>query len=92
MEALINEAITVAGSLAIVISLVLQVIKPQMTNKDLLPPIASVSGVIIGLLFGWYLSADLVVYALAGFIGGLSSVGLYETTNKGKKLVKGEDK
>jgi len=90
MEALINEAITVAGSLAIVISLVLQVIKPQMTNKDLLPPIASVSGVIIGLLFGWYLGADLVVYGLAGLIGGLSSIGLYETTDKSKRLAKGD--
>jgi len=92
MEALINEAITIAGSLAVVISLVMQVAKQQITNKDYIAPIASVIGITLGLLFGWYLGADLVVYALAGFIGGLSSVGLYETTNKGKKLVKGEDK
>ena len=90
MEALINEAITVAGSLAIVISLVMQVTKQQITNKDYIAPIASVIGIGLGLLFGWYLGADLVVYGLAGLIGGLSSVGLYETTDKSAKLAKGD--
>lgn len=90
METLINDAITIAGSLAIVISLVLQVVKPQITNKDILPPVASFIGIGLGLLFGWYLGADLVVYGLAGLIGGLSSVGLYETTDKSAKLAKGD--
>jgi len=91
MEALINEAITLAGSLTVVISLVLQIIKPSISNKDLIPPIASVSGILIGLLFGWYLGADLFMYALAGFIGGLGSIGLYETGKKSQQVVKGSD-
>ena len=87
MEELLNEAITVAGSLAIVISLVLQVAKQYVPNKQYVPIIASVSGILIGLLFGWYLSADLFVYGLAGLLGGLGSTGLYEV---GKQTLKGE--
>ena len=92
MEELLNEAVIVAGFLAVVINQSLKyLVKPYITNTDLLPPIAMVSGILIGLIFGWYLGADLFLYGFAGFMAGIGAVGGHETAEKGTKVIKGEE-
>lgn len=80
MENLLNEATTISISLAVVISLVVEfLIKPKVNDEDWLPHIASGVGIAAGLIFGMYLGQDLFMYGLAGFLGGLGSIGLFET-------------
>ena len=91
MEELLNEAVIVAGFLAVIINQSLKFfVKPNISNKNLLPPIAAVSGIVVGLIFGWYLDADLFLYGFAGFMAGLGAVGGHETAEKGTKVIKGD--
>ena len=84
------EAIGLSTVLAILITALFQIIKPRIKDTDLIPPIACLLGIVVGLIFGWYLQADLFLFGLGGLIGGLASVGLFETGDKSKKLIERE--
>jgi len=84
------EAVGLSTVLAILITALFQIIKPRIKDTDLIPPIACLLGIVVGLIFGWYLQADLFLFGLGGLIGGLASVGLFETGDKSKKLIEKE--
>src|SRR5699024_11544249 len=94
LKAVFAEAVGLSTVLAILITALFQMIKPKISDTDLIPSIACLLGIVVGLIFGWYLQADLFLFGLGGLIGGLASVGLFETGAKSKKLVnrKGVDK
>ena len=74
LKALLAEAVGLSTVLAILITALFQMIKPKISDTDLIPPVASVLGIAVGLIFGWYLHADLFLFGLSGLIGGLASV------------------
>lgn len=93
LRAIFAEAVGLSAVLATLITALFQMIKPKIKDTDLIPPIASVLGIVVGVVFGSYMQADLFLFGLGGLIAGLTSVGIYETGEKIVKLVnKGEDK
>lgn len=90
LKAVLAEAVGLSAVLAILITALFQMIKPRIKDTDLIPPVASVLGIAVGLVFGWYLQADLFLFGLGGLIGGLASVGLFEFGDKSKKLIEKE--
>ena len=87
LKALFAEAVGLSGVLAILIVALFQMIKPKIKDTDLIPPVASLLGIIVGLVFGWYFQADLFLFGFSGLIGGLASVGLFEISQKSKNLI-----
>lgn len=87
LKMVFDEAVGLSATLAILITALFQIIKPKINDTDLIPPIASLLGIVVGLIFGWYLHADLFLFGLGGLIGGLASVGLFEAGEKSKKLI-----
>ena len=90
LKAVLAEAVGLSAVLAILITALFQLIKPRIKDTDLIPPVASLLGILVGLVFGWYLHADLFLFGLSGLIGGLASVGLFETGQKSKNLIEKE--
>ena len=90
LKAVFAEAVGLSTVLAILITALFQMIKPKISDTDLIPPIACLLGIVVGLVFGWYLQADLFLFGLSGLIGGLASVGLFETGEKSKSLIEKE--
>ena len=90
LKVLLAEAVGLSAVLAILITALFQLIKPRIKDTDLIPPVASLLGIVVGLVFGWYLHADLSLFRLSGLIRGLASVGLFQTGQKSKSLIEKE--
>lgn len=90
LKALLAEAVGLSAVLAILIVPLFQMIKPRIKNTDIIPIVANLLGIVVGLVFGWRLQADLFLFGLGGLIGGLASVGLFETGQKSKNLIEKE--
>lgn len=93
----LNQFTTIA-ELAVLIGVIVQayklIRKPPDTEKDSLPIVAIVAGLILAPLFGWVLgkiqtNEDFVSFVVGGFLAGVSSVGGYEATvDKLKNLLR----
>ena len=81
-----NEAVVLAGVMAPVILILVQLVKSADVNPKYLPHISILLGTIAGVVFGFASAGSLFVYGLAGFISGSASSGLYD----GIKSLKGE--
>ena len=86
MEAIMNEAVILAGLMAPVILILVQLVKSTDIETKYLPHISILLGTIAGVVFGFAVGGGLFVYGLAGFISGASASGLYD----GFKSLKGE--
>ena len=86
METIMNEAVVLAGVMAPVILILVQLVKGADVNPKYLPHISILLGTIAGVVFGFASGGDLFIYGLAGFISGAASSGLYD----GIKSLKGE--
>ena len=86
MEAIVNEAVVLAGVMAPVILILVQLVKSTDVDTKYLPHISILLGTIAGVVFGFASGGSLFVYGLAGFISGASASGLYD----GFKSLKGE--
>ena len=86
METIMNEAVVLAGVMAPVILILVQLVKSTDVDKKYLPHISILLGTIAGVVFGFASGGSLFVYGLAGFISGAASSGLYD----GIKSLKGE--
>ena len=52
LKVLLAEAVGLSTVLAILITALFQLIKPRIKDTDLIPPVASVLGIVVGLVFG----------------------------------------
>ena len=86
METIMNEAVVLAGVMAPVILILVQLVKSTDVDTKYLPHISILLGTIAGVVFGFASAGSLFVYGLAGFISGASASGLYD----GFKSLKGE--
>lgn len=86
METIMNEAVVLAGLMAPVILILVQLVKSTDVDTKYLPHISILLGTIAGVGFGFAVGDSLFVYGLAGFISGASASGLYD----GFKSLKGE--
>ena len=86
MESIMNEAVVLAGVMAPVILILVQLVKSADVSPKYLPHISILLGTIAGVVFGFASAGSLFVYGLAGFISGASASGLYD----GFKSLKGE--
>lgn len=90
MDEIISNAVILSASLIPLITALVELIKRSGYIDDLEPYVATLLGVILGLIFGWYLGEDLFIYVLTGLIAGLSSSGLYDNIETTIKKYKGE--
>ena len=86
METIMNEAVILAGAMAPVILILVQLVKGLDVDTKYLPHISILLGTIAGVVFGFAVGGSLFVYGLGGFISGASASGLYD----GIKSLKGE--
>ena len=86
METIMNEAVILAGAMAPVILILVQLVKGLDVDTKYLPHISILLGTVAGVVFGFAVGGGLFVYGLAGFISGAASSGLYD----GIKSLKGE--
>ena len=86
METIMNEAVVLAGVMAPVILILVQLVKSTDVDTKYLPHISILLGTIAGVIFGFASGGILFVYGLAGFISGASASGIYD----GIKSLKGE--
>lgn len=85
METLLNEAVTLAGVMAPVIAIIVQLIKSADIPTKWLPHVSIGLGIVAGLIFGYAVNADLFVYGLAGFVSGATASGLYDAIQAPRK-------
>ena len=78
METIMNEAVVLAGVMAPVILILVQLVKSTDIDPKYLPHISILLGTIAGVVFGFASAGSLFVYGLAGFISGASASGLYD--------------
>lgn len=86
METVLNEAAALAVVMAPVIAIIVQLIKQTTINTRWLPLISIAIGLLTGVVFGAYMSADLFLYGLAGALSGAGASGAFDAV----KSVKGE--
>lgn len=79
METLLNEAVILAGVLAPVVAIVVQLLKTADIKTKWLPFLSIALGIAIGVVFAIASGADLFVYGLAGFLAGAGASGLYDS-------------
>ena len=80
-----NEAVVLAGVMAPVILILVQLVKSTDVDTKYLPHISILLGAIAGVVFGFASGGSLFVYGLAGFISGAASSGLYDSVKSVKK-------
>lgn len=86
LKELLSNSLAVAGALAPITMGLIQLVKPMLTmDKKYLPPLSILVAVVFALLIGVATSQDLVIYTLAGVIGGLGASGLYDHKDVAKK-------
>ena len=73
-----NEAVVLAGVMAPVILILVQLVKSTDVDTKYLPHISILLGTIAGVVFGFASAGSLFIYGLAGFISGASASGLYD--------------
>lgn len=88
MEQQIETILGLVSGLGFLIALILQVIKKH--TADYLNEIGAAIGILVGLMWAWYLQDDYFIYAWAGFIGGLVATGGYEAV-KNRFFKKGNE-
>lgn len=88
MTEILEYALLEAGAIALVVGVILEVIKEVevVDTKRWLPAIALGLGIILGLVYAIITNEPLVVYTIAGLIGGATSSGIYDNIQS----VKGE--
>lgn len=92
LEQLLNDAVVEAAAIGVIVSLVIQSLKPALLPndrvEDLLPLIAIGLGILFGILYAFIRSEDILLYAVSGLVGGGFASGLYDSihsqTKKGK--------
>ena len=78
METIMNEAVVLAGVMAPVILILVQLVKSADVNPKYLPHISILLGTVAGVVFGFASGGDLFIYGLAGFISGAGASGIYD--------------
>lgn len=79
VEELISEAVILAAVLAPLTLGLIQVVKATFeVDAKKLPLISVITATVIALAIGLATNQNLVLYALVGVVGGLSSAGLYD--------------
>lgn len=85
MDALLNEAVAMAGVMLPVIAIVVQLVKQADVPTKWLPHISIVLGIAVGLVFGYATGGDLFMYGLAGFLSGAGASGVYDAIQAPRK-------
>ncbi|TLQ08850.1 hypothetical protein FEZ48_02900 [Marinilactibacillus psychrotolerans] len=78
MENLMNEAVVLAGIMAPIIGMVIELIKRTKIDNQWMPHLSVLAGIIVGLVFALATGAGLFLYGLAGMISGAAASGLYD--------------
>ena len=84
MDNLLNEAAALAVVLTPVIAIIVQLIKQTAINTRWLPHISIAIGLLTGVVFGAYMSADLFLYGLAGALSGAGASGAFDAVKSAK--------
>lgn len=89
MDELLNTALVEAAVIAVFVGIIVESVKmavlPNDRIKKLLPLVALVLGVLIGVLYAVVRSEDLLLYAASGLIGGGFSSGVYDLIRSSTK-------
>lgn len=76
MEQSIELIMSLVTGLGFLIAVILEIVKKR--HNEHLNEIGAGIGIVVGLLWAWYLKDDYFIYAWAGLIGGLVATGGYE--------------